>query len=259
MSTTLPFQRRPTGEEPVADEAVEDEPVEDEPTGGDGQSARNRRLVVAAVVAVLVAAATTWIVAFSPVLGVRTVTVRDAQRVSAEQVRSAAAIKHGAPLVRLDTAAVARRVESLPDIAAATVRVAYPSSVIITVIERAAVGYLAADTGYVLVDKTGAQFRMVRPKPRSLPLFAVPAGANAVATGRAVATVAASLRPELLAKVTSVQAFDPTAITLLLADHRIVRWGSADRSADKARILPILLRQPGTQFDVTNPDQVVTH
>jgi cell division protein FtsQ len=87
----------------------------------------------------------------------------------------------------------------------------------------------------------------------------VPAGPNAMATGHAVATVAAALAPASLAHVASVQAFDPTAITLLLADQRVVRWGSAARSPDKARILPVLLRQPGTTFDVTNPDQVIAH
>lgn len=260
MSTTLPFPRQPASdEEPVEDEPVDGVPTEDEPGGGDGHAGRNRRLLVAAVVAVLVLAAATWIVAFSPVLGVKTVTVRNVAYLSAAQVRSAAAIKHGAPLVRLDTAAVMRRVQALPDVAAARVQVVYPSSVIITVTERVAVGYLTAGTDYLLVDKTGAQYRTVGSKPPSLPLFAVPAGAGAKATGAAVATVAASLSRAVLAKVASVQAFDATAITLLLADHRIVRWGSADRSADKARILPILLRQPGTRFDVTNPDQVVSH
>jgi cell division protein FtsQ len=110
----------------------------------------------------------------------------------------------------------------------------------------------------VLVDKTGDQVRSLPVKPRGLPQFAIPGGANAKATGRAVATVAAALTPRLLAKVASIQAFDPTAITVLLDDRRVVRWGSAERSAGKARILPTLLKQPGTTFDLTNPDQVVT-
>ena len=234
--------------------------VSDEERADDGsRGGRERRPIVVAIVVVLVAVLTTWIVAFSPVLGVETVRVRGTHILSAAQVLTAARIKHGSPLVRLDTAALGRRVESLPEIASATVRTAYPSSVIITVSERAAVGYVAAGPAYVLVDKTGDQFRTVLTTPRALPLFALPSGAMAKAAGRAVATVAASLTPKLLAGVASVQAFDPTAITLLLSDRRVVRWGSAGRSADKARILPILLTQPGTQFDVTDPDQVVTH
>ncbi|MFN2518692.1 MAG: cell division protein FtsQ/DivIB [Jatrophihabitantaceae bacterium] len=231
----------------------------DEPDVGIERSARSRRLVVIAVGAGLVAAVLTWVVAYSPVLGANNLRVRGTHNLTVAQVRAAAAIKHGIPLVRLDTAAVARRVEALPDVASATVRAAYPSSVIITVTERVPVGYVISDPGWVLVDKTGDQYRRVGVKPRALPLFVVPAGANAKAAGEAVATVAASLAPPLLARVASVQAFDPTAITLLLVDRRVVRWGTADRSVDKAKILPILLSQPGSRFDVTDPDQVVTH
>ncbi|MEP7021248.1 MAG: FtsQ-type POTRA domain-containing protein [Pseudonocardiales bacterium] len=231
---------------------------DDESVDGGAGGGRNRSLIVVAALLVLVIGVSTWIVAFSPMLGANAVKVHGTRTLTAAQVLHAAAIKHGTPLLRLDTAAVTRRVESLPLVASASVRTAYPSTVVITVTERVAVGYLAAGQKYVLVDKTGDQYRTVRAKPRRLPLFVVPAGPHAKSTGEAVATVAASLTPALLAQVASVQAFDRTAITLLLGDRRVVRWGSAERSADKARILPVLLAQPGTQFDVTNPDQVVT-
>ncbi|MDT4958672.1 MAG: cell division protein FtsQ [Pseudonocardiales bacterium] len=246
MSVTLPV---------LGSGAVDDESDD----GAGGVVRRNRSLIVVAVLAVLVVAVATWIVAFSPMFGANTVTVHGTKKLTVAQVHDAAAIKHGTPLVRLDTAAVARRVESLPLVASATVRTDYPSTVVITITERVAVGYLTLGKKYLLVDKTGAQYRTVQTEPRLLPLFVVPAGPNAQATGQAVATVAASLTPALLATIASVQAFDPTAITLLLNDHRVVRWGSDERSADKARILPVLLRQPGTTFDLTNPDQVVTH
>ena len=82
----------------------------------------------------------TWIVAFSPMFGANTVTVHGTKKLTVAQVHEAAAIKHGTPLVRLDTAAVARRVESLPLVASATVRTDYPSTVVITITERVAVG-----------------------------------------------------------------------------------------------------------------------
>lgn len=239
---------------------VDSDTADDEFGGGErGIGSRNRSLILVATLAVLVVVAATWIVAFSPMLGVNIVTVHGTRLLTIAQVREAAAIKHGTPLVRLDTAAVTRRVEALPQVASATVRTDYPSTVVITVTERVAVGYLTLGPKYVLVDKTGAQYRTVTAKPRSLPLFVVPAGPNAKATGQAIATVAASLTRVLRAQVASIEAFDPTAITLLLNDHRVVRWGSEDRSADKARVLPLLLRQPGTTFDLTNPNQVVTH
>ncbi len=244
MSATLPL--------------TSDGRIDEPPPGEHAPAPRGRVLIVIALVGVLVAAIAVWIVAFSPVLGVKSVAVQGTHYLSAARVRAAAAIANGAPLVRLDTAAVSRRVEALPEVATATIRTDYPSSVTITVTERVPVGFVLSGRAHVLVDRTGDQFRSVPTRPPGLPLFAVPHGANAKATGRAVATVAAALTPKLLAKVASIQAFDPTAVTLLLSDQRVVRWGSAERSADKARVLPILLTRPGSQFDLTNPDQVVT-
>ena len=218
---------------------------------------RSARRVTAVVLLVGVVVVGTWVVAFSPVLGAKRVLVRGAHVLSVAQVRAAAAIRHGAPLARLDTGAVAGRVDALPDVASAHVRVSYPSTVVITITERVAVGYLAAGDSAILVDRSGAQFRTVSKTPRALPRFDLPSGARAVAAGQAVATVAAALTPALLAKLKSIKADGPQSITLLLADGRTVRWGSADRSADKARVLPALLSRPGTTFDVSDPDVVV--
>ena len=222
-------------------------------------SSRRRSFAVSAVLAGLVCVFAVWLVAFSSVLGVKSVAVRGAHEVSVEQILTAAGIRHGAPLVRLDTAALARRIDAIAGVASATVGVSYPNTVVVTVVERVALGYLESGSRFVLVDGTGAQFRSVGVRPVDLPLFAVPTGPNARATGRAVASVAAALPASLLAKLASIQALDPAAITLLLKDQRLVYWGSAEQNAAKASILPTLLRQPGTRFDVTDPNQVFAH
>jgi cell division protein FtsQ len=214
-----------------------------------------RRLILGALAVVLVGAVLAWLVAFSSVFGVRTIRVNGTHVLTVAAVRNAAHIEHGTPLIRLDTAAVARRVEALPDVASASVSVSYPSTVVITVRERLPVGYVETGGAYRLVDRTGDQYRRVGTRPRLLPKFVVPSGVSARTTGGAVATVAADLPAALLRRVASIQALDPAAITLVLTDGRIVRWGSVERSADKARILPTLLSRPGRQFDVTDPDQ----
>lgn len=213
-----------------------------------------RSLIVAGAV-VLVVAVLIWLVAFSSVFGVKTVTVRGTHTLTADQVRAVAKIADGTPLVRLDKAGVERRLESLPDLASATIGTSFPSTVVITVTERVAIGYVKQGGGFALVDRTGDQFRTTGSAPRNLPLFVVPSGSDSRTTGGAVATVASALPSDIRAKVNSIQALDPESITLLLTDQRVVQWGSADRSADKARILPALLERPGSQFDVTDPDQ----
>lgn len=219
---------------------------------------RRRTALVVVAATVVVAVAATWIVAFSSVFGVRTVEIRGARVLSAAQVRAAAELGAGTPLVRVDTSAVARRVEKLPDIAAARVSTSFPSTVVITVVERRPVGYVRRSGRDVLVDRTGDQYRTVASAPRGLPRFVVPAGTDARTTGGAVATVAAALPAALRAQVRSIEALDPSAITLVLTHGRIVRWGSAARSVDKARLLPRLMQHDTQQIDVSDPDQPFT-
>jgi len=216
----------------------------------------HRKLILGTIAVVLVAAVGVWLVAFSSVFGVGDVVVHGEHQLSAQEVRSVADIADGTPLVRLDTDAVRARVAGLPDVAAVTVTTSFPSTVTITITERVALGVVSdASGGFMLVDRTGDQYRHVDRRPKHLPLFVVPSGTDARTTGGAVATVAAALPARIRARISSIQALDPQAITLLMHNGRVVRWGSAARSDDKARILPALLRQHGAQLDVTDPDQ----
>jgi cell division protein FtsQ len=198
-----------------------------------------------------------WLVAFSPVLGADTVRVTGVHLLTADQVREAAGIGAGEPLVRIDTGAVAHRVEALREVASARVRLSYPNTVTIEVTERVPIGYVGSGSGFALVDSGGVQFRSVSRPPARLPLFSVPSGSAAPAAAQAEAIVAEALPRSLRGKVASIQAFDATAITVVLTDHRIVHWGSADDSARKAQLLAAVITRPGTVFDVSDPTQVV--
>ena len=231
-------------------------PVEQKPSG---RRPDRRRLVLIAVAAgVAVALFATWLVAFSSVFGVRTIEVRGNHALTSAQVRAAADIHNGTPLVRLDTRAVTRRVEQLPGVASAQVSTSFPSTVVITIEERIAVGYLQRAGRFQLLDRTGLAYRTVSSPPVGLPRFAVPAGPGARATAAAVAAVAAALPAHLRKHVSSIEALDPTSITLALTGGRVVSWGSADRTPDKARLLPTLLRHGVTSVDLTDPDQPFT-
>jgi cell division protein FtsQ len=229
-------------------------------TAADGArpSGTRQRLLIGAGALVVVAVAAVWLLAFSPVFGVRSVTVRGTHLLTAKQIEAAAHISHGTPLLRLDEAAITRRVEQLPAVGSAQVTTSFPSTVTITVTERVPVGYVKRGNGFVLIDHTGAQYRATGTRPAKLPLFVVPSGADARTSGRALATVAAALPARVRAKITSIQALNPQAITLLLKDQRVVQWGSADRSAEKARVLVALLPHAEQQIDVTDPDQPFT-
>jgi cell division protein FtsQ len=200
----------------------------------------------------------TWLVAFSSVFGVRTIEVHGNHVLSADQVRAAADISDGTPLVRVDTGGATRRIERLAEVASAQVSTSFPSTVVITIEERVPVGYLRRAGRIQLVDRTGDAYRTVAAAPDGLPRFAVPAGTQQRRTAGAVATVATALPRQLLRQVRSIQALDPEAITLVLTSDRLVRWGSAERTADKARLLPALLKRGTHQINLTDPEQPFT-
>jgi cell division protein FtsQ len=229
------------------------------PVDTDERPPDRRRTVVLTVAGVVVLAlVATWLVAFSSVFGVRSIEVRGTHVLTADAVRAAAAIKHGTPLVRLDTSAVTKRVEKLADVESAQVSTSFPSTVVITIEERVPVGFVRRGGHAVLVDKTGDQYRAVHPAPHGLPHFVIGTGAQARSTGAAVASVAAALPKSIARQVRSIQALDPSSITLVLTKGRVVQWGSAERTADKARLLPALLKHHTSQVNLTNPDQPFT-
>jgi cell division protein FtsQ len=219
---------------------------------------RRRRIVLIVAGAVVLAIVATWLVAFSSVFGVRKVVVRGTQVLTTAQVEAAAAITHGTPLVRLDTSAVTRRVEKLPEVESAQVSTSFPSTVVITVEERIAVGYVRRSGRAVLVDGSGVQYRTVATAPPGLPRFAIGSGGHARAIGAAIATVAAALPVSVRKQVTSIEALDRNSITLVLTGGRVVQWGGDARTSDKARLLPVLLRRHATQINVSNPEQPYT-
>lgn len=221
-------------------------------------SGTRQRLLIGAGALIVLAVAAVWVFAFSPVFGVRSVTVRGTHLLTAKQVEDAAHISHGTPLLRLDEAAITARIERLPEVGSAQVTTSFPSTVTITVTERVPVGYVKQGNRFVLIDHTGAQYRTTGGRPAKLPLFVVPSGADSRTSGRALATVASALPARVRARITSIQALNPQAITLVLKDQRVVQWGSADRSAEKARVLVALLPRTAQQIDVTDPDQPFT-
>jgi len=212
-------------------------------------------LLLGAVVAVL--ATGLWAVVWSPLLGARQITVRGSLHyLTRAEVERAAEVPLGRSLVRLDSGAIGHRVEGLPEVATVNVAADYPSTVVITLTERVAVGYVTRGSDVYLVDRTGRQFHTVTSAPRGVPRLQVADGPRAQASAAAAATAASALPASVLALLATVQADDPAGISLVLRDNRIVRWGGPDRSADKARVLAALLARPGTVFDVSDPDLV---
>ncbi|MFT4110609.1 cell division protein FtsQ/DivIB [Propionicimonas sp.] len=208
------------------------------------------RWLVAGVVLALLAAAV-WVVGFSPVLAVRSVTVTGTDVLTRADVLAAAEVGVGTPMVALDTGAVADRVAGLPPVASVTVTRAWPGTVRVAVSERKPRLAIPAGGGYLLADAEGVVFRAVRSAPPGLVVVDADPDDQQVLVD--VGTVFSSLSPQTAAKVSRLAAPSRDGIELRLTDGSRVIWGSADDSALKSEVLDALLPLGGTQFNVSAP------
>ncbi|MDX6299962.1 MAG: cell division protein FtsQ [Nocardioidaceae bacterium] len=216
-----------------------------------------RRVLVTALVLGAVVG-TVWLVFFSTVLAVSGVQVKGVDVLSPAAVRRAAAVPTGAPLATVDLGAVTRRVERLPAVRSADVSRAWPDRVRVDVTERTAVAVVAPAQpgGHVRgIDADGVVFRRFTKRPADLPVIRRGPHADADALAQA-AQVAGSLTPSLAAKVDFVRVRTVDRITLELRGGRTVLWGSAQDSAEKARVLAVLPRK-ASFYDVSVPGQPV--
>jgi len=224
-----------------------------------GQRRRLSRATVAliAVGVALVLAAAAWVLLVSSVFGVSHVQVQGNVRVEQADVVAAAKIPGGTPLARLDTAAVAARVASIPAVAGVDVRRDWPRGVTIVVRERVAAAVRERGTGFVLVDRTGVVFDQVDKRPRELPLVSAPVSAGPPALRSALDAldaVPASVRGE----VRSVRAASADEVTLQLTRGRTVIWGDTSQGPRKGAVLAVLLTRKADVYDVSVPDAPTT-
>lgn len=201
-----------------------------------------------------------WALLGSRLLVVRSVEVTGTHLVSQAEVTGVADVPLGTPLAQVDAGAVARRVESIRQVASATVSKSWPDGLTITVRERVPVAAVRmAAGGYDLIDPAGVIVRWSEAKPAALPLLqaSVPGGELRGNAGVTTATAVLAELPRWLSRsVSSVTASVP--VTLRLGDGKTVVWGGTDRASVKARELAILMRNPARYVDVSAPGTAIT-
>ena len=213
-----------------------------------------------ALTAVAILAAAAWALLGSRLLVVRSVTVTGSTAVPRAEVLRAAAISPGTPLIRVDTGAVARRVERINQVLSAQVSRDWPDSVVISVRARTPALAVAAGGGFDLVDRFGVVVSKVPSRPPGMVLLATAAAPASLrgdpAIGAAV-TVLGQLPPWVRGRVDAVSAPSPGAVTLDLRSGVTVLWGATGRAAAKARELQILMRTKAPFYDLSAPGTAV--
>jgi cell division protein FtsQ len=227
------------------------------------RSRRRRSLRLAG--AVLLLAAALWFLWAGPLLAVGTVQVDGAGTLSEEEVRKAAGIDAGIPLLRVDVEDVEARVARLPQIASVEVTRGWPRSVVITVVERVPVAVVGEAGRRSLVDADGVLFDTITgaAPPGVVPLDVASPGPGDAATMAALEALVA-LPGEVREEVDSAAVTGPEHLTLTLTDGTLVDWGGPAESAKKASVLTALLDrladgdlEPAGVIDLSTPDAVV--
>ena len=200
-----------------------------------------------------------WLVYFSSLLSVKGVDVQGVQQLSADQIRTAAAVPEGDALATVDLDRIRTRVEALAPVKSADVSREWPDQVLITVVERTPVAVVEIAGKLQGMDADGVVFRSYDQAPPDLPRVETGSGTGSDAL-REAALVVAALPTDLAATVDHVEAATIDEITLELRDGRLVRWGSADDSDLKATVLADLLaaRPDAETYDVSVPGTPTT-
>ncbi|MGV9991686.1 cell division protein FtsQ/DivIB [Streptomyces sp. NPDC003374] len=228
---------------------------------------RLRTIVVLAVVLVLLGAGSVWLLYGSRWTRVERVSVSGTRVLTPAQVREAAGVPVGAPLISVDTGAIGARLRrQLPRIDTVDVVRSWPREIGLKVVERTPVMVEEKGGKFVEVDAKGVRFATVSRAPRGVPVLELSLSRSAAAAaslrrfgeGRLVreAVAVAARLPAAVARDTrlvKVRTYDD--ISLELNGGRTVVWGSAERGAEKARALTALMKAaPGARhFDVSVP------
>jgi cell division protein FtsQ len=221
-----------------------------------------------ALAAVAIVAGVGWALLDSRFFVVRSVTVTGTHLVTGAEVRSAAAIPPGVPLIRVNSAAIAYRVEQIRQVQSAQVSRDWPDGITIAVTERTPVLAVSDGSGYQLIDKYGVVVESSSRRPPALPsleLSAVP-GSGPVSLPElrgspavyAAAVVLHELPRYLARSVVSMQAPSATDVTLRLTHRITIVWGGTDRATEKSRELSLLMRTHARSYNVSAPGTAVT-
>lgn len=228
---------------------------------------RLRTIVILAGVVVVLGAAGVWLLYGSSWLRVERVPVSGTRILTPAEVRAAADVPTGAPLVSVDTGAIEARLRRrLPRIDTVDVVRSWPHGISLKVTERTPVLLEKKDGKFVEVDDDGVRFATVAEAPKGVPTLelAAPASGSASASLRrfgADRLVREAVRvagdiPGAVAhdtRTVKVRSFDD--ISLELKGGRTVAWGSGENGAAKAHALTALLKaaSDARHFDVSVP------
>ncbi len=219
------------------------------------QRSRRRRIVFFAVLgAIVLLIGGSVAAAYSPLFSVQKITVEGTSSLDPAAVEQALSGQLGTPLAAIDTAEVKAALVAFPLIETYALEAKPPHELTVRIVERTPIGVLAADAGYTLVDAAGVALVTTPEKPEGQPVLEIDGGTDSAAF-EAAGLVIRSLPADVRQVATTVTASTADDVTLTISNNVTIVWGSADKSALKAKTLTaIMAANPSARsYDVSSP------
>jgi cell division protein FtsQ len=218
---------------------------------------------VIGVLVLLLASGTVWVLYGSSWLRTEQVRITGLDVLTPAEVEAAAAVPIGAPLISVDTDAIADRLrQKFPRIDSVNVVRSWPHGIGIKVTERQPVLLVKKGAKFIEVDAKGVRFATVDKSPGHVPLLELTPDHSASLRRfgsdrlvREAVRVAGDL-PDGVAKETKVvRVTSYDSISLELTRGRTVLWGSSEEGPAKAKVLTALMKATpkAGHFDVSAP------
>jgi cell division protein FtsQ len=206
-----------------------------------------------------VVAALVWVVAFSPVLAVRSVEVVGVPSSEVPAIRALADVPLGVPLARVDGGAVSYRVRQRATLADVSIERSWPSTLVIHASPRVPFLVVKNPQGQLhVVDAAGVAYTQVDKAPRGVPVVNA-ASSEALSRDalQAAVSVVRVLPATLQRRVANVTVSGANLVTLTIGRTTVV-WGGVNEPEKKLEIMTALLPGRPKVIDVSAPDTPVT-
>lgn len=221
------------------------------------------QLIVAGVLLLLLGSGAVWALYGSPWLRVERVRTTGVDVLTPAEVEAAAAVPIGAPLISVDTDAIAERLrQKVRRVDSVDVVRSWPHGIGLKVTERQPVLLLKKGAKFVEVDAKGVRFATVDKAPRRVPVLELTPrqspGLRRFGGDRLVreaVRVAGGLPGDVAKDTEVVRITSYDAISLELTRGRTVNWGSGEDGPAKAEVLTALMKAApeAGHFDVSAP------
>ncbi|MFB6817861.1 cell division protein FtsQ/DivIB [Streptomyces sp. NPDC056347] len=222
-----------------------------------------RTLIVVGVLVLLLASGVVWALYGSSWLRAEKVTTTGVDVLTPGEVEAAAAVPIGAPLISVDTDAVADRLrQRLPRIDSVDVVRSWPHGIGLKVTERQPVLLIKKGAKFIEVDAKGVRFATVDRVPGHVPLLELEPDRSASLRRfggdrlvREAVRVAGELPRGVAGETRVVRVTSYDSISLELTRGRTVFWGSGEGGSVKAKVLAALMKAApkAGHFDVSAP------